>query len=217
MAGATAGALAVLRLLATVRPAIIVAVGAAGMLALTVLAMLPLAVLGMLALAVLALLGLALLLAVALMGRRALRDGGAGDHEGDRGKDGLHVDVSNGIVREIRIDSQESRGGGGSEPGVIPTKADGGTASGAAMPAIATGNAAAAGGVTAAQTIMQSIAVPAGSRSTGIGMSLQWDGIAAKACAGTAASATPARPKGASIRASTVRKGSSRRNITPAR
>lgn len=137
------------------------------MLGVTVLAMLPLlvlplTVLGMLALAMLAVLGLAVL-GVALMAGRALRDGGAGDHEGDRGKYGLHIDVSNGIVREIRIDSQESRGGGGSDPGVIPTKADGGTASGAAMPAIATGKVAAAGGVTAAQAIMQSIAMPAGS------------------------------------------------------
>jgi hypothetical protein len=95
MARAAACALPVRRLVAAIRPAIVVAVGAAAVAMLTLLAMLTVLtvlavtglarlVLGMTALAVLAVLAMALRL------RSLLGGGGGGDHERDRGKYRLH-------------------------------------------------------------------------------------------------------------------------------
>lgn len=59
-----------------------------------------------------------------------------------------------------------------------------------------------AGGVTAAQAIMQSTDIGAGSPSGGAGMSLQWPELAIAACAGIAASAAGSRANEAISRTS---------------
>lgn len=66
----------------------------------------------------------------------------------------------------------------------------------------AAGRAALAGGAIAAQAIMQSIDIGAGSPGEGAGMSLQWPELAIAACTGIAASAAGSRANEAISRAS---------------